>query len=118
MFNSEQELFDHVALALLKQNERCAVGTTKDPSSLTHCLYRHNDLKCAVGHCIRDEDYESDMEGHPVKDVIDIFDIDYLLPYVNILIALQIVHDMDPIDQWRPCLQELADEFNLNFLVV
>lgn len=56
VFNSEQEVFNHVVAFLAKQGKKSANFTTGT------CFYRHEDLKCAAGCLIPDELYHPKME--------------------------------------------------------
>ena len=51
-----QDVFDFVTNHLLKQNKRAGIAG--------HCLYRDNNLKCAVGCLISAKYYDPYFEGH------------------------------------------------------
>jgi hypothetical protein len=54
---TEQEIFDYVVDKLFAQGE-CSMD------NLGTCMYRGpNNTKCAAGHLIADEDYDSSFEG-------------------------------------------------------
>jgi hypothetical protein len=64
---TKQELFDHVCRHLAEQKRRC-IG--KD---IRECLYRCEDLACAIGSCIADSDYDPKMDdgNHGASDIIE-----------------------------------------------
>jgi hypothetical protein len=54
-----QQVFDQVANHLMDQGERAA---TVNSSGRVTCYYRLNDLKCAAGCLIGDDEYESRID--------------------------------------------------------
>lgn len=56
-----------------------------------HCLYRGpHGLKCAIGHCIADEDYGQNWESFPASVVVEAMGWDGLHSFAN---DLQSAHD-------------------------
>ena len=123
-----QEIFDTVAVHLLKQGVRSV-----DLNNV--CLYRGpNGLKCAVGALIPDELYAPEIEG--VSVLTTTYDVsnetnprvallNQLLKKLGIapcsdekrlLIRLQYIHDSISYDptSWRALLLKVAVKFNLN----
>lgn len=89
-----QEIFDTVALHLLKQGRR-----TTNPDIPEMCVYRGaNGTKCAVGVLIPDEAYDSMMEGRTVVGLLS--HPEFKIPRwmwnnETLLIELQNVHDVE-----------------------
>lgn len=53
---TEQEVFNAAYIGLAKQGfKKC-----KNASGL--CLLRHDGMKCAIGHCIPDQEYDAKLE--------------------------------------------------------
>src|SRR5690349_17291699 len=106
-FQSEQELFDHVAEHLLAQNAPSRRGPT--------CLYHGpNGLKCAVGACIEDEEYSPSMEGHSVRELVTEWPtLSHLQPFKDLLTHLQYAHDCVPVKEWPEELRVTAANHNL-----
>lgn len=101
---SAQEVFDQVSNHLLTQNK-----VSKFKGSINICLYRgDNNTKCAIGCLIADEEYKNHFEW---KQVEDIEQIDKT--HIELLKALQKVHDWQKVENWKNYLIDLAKEFNL-----
>lgn len=122
---TEQEIFDTVARALLAQG-RPAVNVNK-------CRYRTPDgAKCAAGHLLPDDEYESHMEGCGVGGLV--YFEDFPLPLLR---DLQNAHDgsglfdsrgtlilhqtqawlLSPkawLSQWKEAMHVIAKKHNLN----
>lgn len=81
-----QEIFDTVVTHLYTQGKQAVDGENG-------CRYRTaSGLKCAVGCLIPDDQYHPSMEGTPV-DLLGLLLPAYLCSHVNLLDALQTVHD-------------------------
>lgn len=117
---TNQELFDTVAVHLLKQNE-----SSVDEGG--GCLYRSGDLKCAVGVLIPDELYSSDIEGISVgklyggayfisarKKVTDWLFTTFSENQIKFLTELQDIHDDGLPSEWRELLERLAINHGLS----
>lgn len=102
---SEQEILKFVAYNLVKQN---ATSTRKRSDGLPRCAYRgDNGLKCAVGFCIEDDEYDQAMEGQSVDGAaFGQFEISY--DRRRLLSELQGIHDSHPEDCWQACIHSLA----------
>lgn len=103
---TNKEAFNTVKDHLLKQQERSTEGGA--------CAYRgNNDLKCAIGCLIKDEEYRPNMEGNTVGELWE----KGLLPAsinevdMYVLNCLQTIHDGEEPDYWHEELDEL--EFDL-----
>src|ERR1700741_935723 len=106
-----QGIFDKVFSHLLKQNARStAVGGGS-------CCYRsYQGLMCAVGCLISDSEYCSEMEGESATMLLENFpQVQHLAPHVNLLQALQRVHDCNEPRDWPEALRWVAQKFNLTF---
>ncbi len=104
-----QEIFDTVARHLLTQMERAA-------DSFGCCSYRTDDgLKCAIGCLFADSEYESEMEGWDIDDLIS----GELMPkrlrsHKQLLCSLQCVHDGYGVREWPDLLRRVAKAFQLS----
>lgn len=111
-----QQIFDQVARHLLQQGKRSIRASSM-------CAYRgRDDLKCAVGCIISDEEYKSEMEGFTwgigfITELVKMGvldksakDTDY-----NILRSLQEVHDNSLPELWEILLSDCAESYNLEF---
>jgi hypothetical protein len=102
---SNQEIFDTVARAILKQGAPSVIIDDNDSCS---CRYRGvNGAKCAVGHLINDDEYCASMEDMPVlllynKNMLP----ERLRESINILLRLQAAHD-NAVDAYDPMDSEL-----------
>jgi hypothetical protein len=111
---SKQQVFDKVALHLLKQNKR------SEESANGACLYRGpNGTMCAVGCLIPDELYDSTAEETAAHYVITgddrlkaLFEPDVIRDFF--LDKLQMIHDVDPIEGWYFSLIDFAGQRGLN----
>lgn len=110
---SLQQIFEQCANHLLKQNKKCA--TNGDG----FCKYRLNDLKCAAGCFISDDEYREHFEGKSFTESVFqkyyplIQDEKYIIIY-----RLQRVHDDYNIFEWKNKLIELGirEKLNVEFL--
>ena len=101
-----QEVFDHVAKHLLTQG-------AKSLSRQGSCAYYgEGGLRCAAGCLISEDEYSIDMEYTCWDDLIHEADV---TPKHSLLIgALQDIHDVDPVEEWRSRLGTLAALHNLS----
>lgn len=104
-----QEVFDQVATHLLTQMKRSM------DDSLTGCLYRgEEDLKCAAGCLISDEEYSKEFEDKDWDDLIKF----KMVPksHQTLIRDLQLVHDQYiRVDDWYEKLKHLATDHGLEF---
>lgn len=115
---SHQDLFDRVALHLLKQSR-------KSQTVEGRCYYRGPDnTKCAVGCLIDDAFYSPDLEGACTSNPRVSAAVEASLGYKldtqtwELLRALQSAHDNNPLEYWRPALAMVADRFALSLTVL
>ena len=89
-----QEVFETVANHLFTQGQQAK-------NDVGHCMYRGiGGTKCAVGILISDADYEYDMDmGFSSEDLVAEFQscpsISLMKEHIQLLSALQVVHDED-----------------------
>jgi hypothetical protein len=112
-----QEIFDKVAVHLLTQN-RVSMNEKNDL-----CAYRGVDgLKCAVGVLIPDEFYSPEIETTGAENLPEwvwkAMDIDQTEGNVELLDRLQRTHDDFGPESWVADLKKVAEDFNLNDIVV
>ena len=111
-----QEIFDKVSTHLLNQNQR---SVSFDSQGESYCAYRGNaGLTCAIGCLIEDCEYHPNMENCTVKRLI--LENEFLAKKfgqnIDLLVALQRVHDEFEIFEWANELKNIASNFNLNFV--
>ena len=109
-----REVFKQVQQHLLTQGMQ---SKGEDASGIVRCMYRGpEELKCAVGCLIADEDYRPSMEGEYIYPCHEFQNIDELGPeleinseaqYLYMLSRLQAVHDTVAPDQWQTELERL-----------
>lgn len=112
---TKQEIFDIVAPALLKQNERAAEMIEEEGLK---CFYRGpNKTKCAAGFLIPDEIYKPDMEGKRIITVIinttELWPLRSELEFIN---DLQCMHDnpVIKVESWKQELIALANKYKIS----
>ncbi len=116
---TEQEIFDTVAIHLIKQGKQSA-------DAFGNCLYRGPEgLKCAVGCLIPDEVYQRNMECRVVSRLLGNYDsLKFLQPFDALLSKLQYAHDeaygegqiwTDTVVSY---LYKIAEEYNLSTAVL
>lgn len=99
-FTSDQEVFDHVVGALLKQGKPAYNMTTvmiKDKFvNKVACAYRDDDgNKCAAGQVIPDDVYVKGMEGKVITSLIATYAaLAHLGQCSGVLSRLQSAHDL------------------------
>jgi hypothetical protein len=116
---SEQEIFDTVALHLIKQGKQSIDADG-------NCLFRGpNGLKCAVGCLIPDEVYRPEMEDESVSDLMCNYDaLNFLNPNALLLSKLQSAHDREhpEYQTWMDAvilhLRKIAEKYNLSVAVL
>ena len=113
MTMTAQEIFTKSATHLLRQGGK---SITFAPNKI--CAYRGNDgMECAIGCLIPDALYNRGMEARIVADMMLFPGIPDLLGEANIdlLEALQLVHDMRGVSDWETELRAVATRFSLEF---
>lgn len=112
---TDQEIYDIVAKHLLTQKVK---SDYCNPHGIRLCKYRGpNNLKCAFGILITDEEYDPDMEGSSAHSIIQ----STLTRYRNniqLISELQSIHDKLSPYEWYDSLKKVAGEYNLNTKVL
>ena len=115
---TSQEIFDQVANHLLTQNKKCV--------SIGMCSYRSSteNLKCAAGCLIADDEYDPIIEGHTWLTLVEKMSVSANCS--KLISRLQGIHDADytnmadyeddetPFRFWKDRLIDLAREYKLN----
>jgi hypothetical protein len=94
IFASGETLFNHIVAKMIEQGV---------PSYSSHtCFYRleqdGKQLKCAVGMVLKDEDYDPQMEGQSICNLVSKFKAYYLTGHIGLLGVLQNMHDSLALD--------------------
>ena len=115
--NINEALFKLSADHLIKQGKRAE-------NEEFECVYRspESDDKCAIGVLISDDHYDPDIEGHTIKScdlILELIARSNNVPVesinVDVMNALQFIHDEHyPID-WPIALTKKAQEFGFNW---
>lgn len=106
---TEQQVFDQVATHLLTQNQK-----SQKQGVGGKCLYRYEDLKCAAGCLIADDDYAKKLDAEKQSQWGSLYDAG-LVPeaHVSLIAELQYVHDSMDVCTWKAGLTEVAEKFDL-----
>lgn len=135
--HTKQQVFDHVAHHLLTQTARSVKPPAK-PGDPDECVYRSPDGKtCAVGCLIADNEYIPMMEGASVRGVLgwlagvsgvrwtgltrpitidrELHDSAHGAALLNMLVALQTMHDAHEPEEWPDALVTLARKYDVTF---
>lgn len=113
-----QEIFDKVVKHLRLQNCKATNGA--------FCVYRTSDnLKCAIGCLIEDEEYDLKMEGY--LNLLLLFaqfphlNISKLIRYekddntMHLLARLQVIHDKRNVEDWENEFEFTSEQYNLSY---
>jgi hypothetical protein len=120
----KQTVFDRVRRHLLNQNTRSGIFehfALPQFRAISVAAYRGSTghAKCSIGCLIRDGDYSIDMEGLPIRKMLEAFPhmVDILSVEteddVTFLEALQNVHDTIPVQSWDLYLAMVANKYGL-----
>lgn len=117
MSTTLQQIFDRVALHLLRQNEQSVEVMREQP----HCMYRGpGNLKCAVGFLISDDAYTVELEGCSAGNVDVLRALEEsgipvaILPNARAMLTnLQNVHDALNPRFWKEELEAVAHMYGL-----
>jgi hypothetical protein len=115
-----QYTFDQVASHLIRQNKK---STRKSVG----CAYRGDDgLRCAIGFCIPDSNYNPSMEGLGVQSMVQSLNYATVLEVIDasycndsyFMRKLQAIHDTRSVLKWPRKLKEFAAVFELDNSIV
>lgn len=108
---TRQQVFDKAYIGLAAQGFQQSMDTERN------CRYRsYGGLKCAIGHCIPDELYDSEMEGKSIEEgFIAVFLPGFLADHDNTFLKdLQICHDeADEPRDMEGQLRNFAEQWGL-----
>lgn len=98
-----QQVFDQVAVHLLTQRRKCTMGG---------CRYRVDNLRCAAGCLIGDDEYQEEMEGESWETLRS----EGMVPLRNasLINSLQFIHDSWNVEGWKNELMLLAEDMDLS----
>lgn len=108
-----QQLFNKSYLGLKAQGFERSVLPFRNRT----CVYRGpRGLKCAIGHCIPDEEYSPSLEGYGASNicVLEILDRHFPGHHVGLPALLQSIHDLANSPQGMDeGLRRVANQFGL-----
>ena len=120
----KQEIFNIVATKLLEQGKPCSVNGI--------CRYRYNEMRCAVGHLLNDDQLDQiiGLQGETVNALIT-YKGNVVPAYFHVekifLRALQTAHDVPArvdsnpdtwLESWKTYMQHIASEYKLDASLV
>ena len=85
-------------------------------STGNRCAYRGlRGLKCAVGVLIPEEEYNVEMEHRPIMELVEKSLVPTSLKGLSLdmLVAVQDLHDDLPVNLWEQAFKEVAGRYNL-----
>lgn len=112
-----REIFEKVRNHLMRQKERCAdkYGT---------CYCRKGRLKCAVGCLIDERYYHAGLEQNSANKPIVLDAVAASIgrhlnsTEIELLLEMQGVHDVGPVDSWESALEELEQWYHQTLDIV
>lgn len=109
---SRQQIIEFIADKLIRQNER-SVSYMRGG-----CRYRgDNNMRCAIGWLISDEEYNPNMESSTVKSLyFKRYEINYNT--LAMLAELQDMHDCNPIFAWPTIIEGIAKKYGLDTVAI
>jgi len=106
-----QQVFNQVTTHLLNQN---LISVNKELDGVESCMLRgKEDLKCAAGCLIGDDEYRKDMEGYDWPHLVDKRGVPVY--HLGLITKLHKVHDGFTPDMWVENLKNIAKEHQLKF---
>jgi hypothetical protein len=121
---TDQQIFDRVAKHLLKQGRRAQY----DNDSPFFCAYLNTDgLRCAVGCLFKDDEGTNKaaivLGGSAKRNFADgqlqrFLDFDLAAEQIDLLSALQVIHDRCPLADWKGELRKLSKSYQLSDAVL
>jgi hypothetical protein len=117
---TDQQIFDRVAKHLLKQGRRAQY----DNDSQFFCAYLNTDgFRCAVGCLFKNDEWTNAIAiklGGSTKRIYadgqlqTLLDFDLAHEQVELLSALQVIHDRHEPGDWKRALRNFAEKHKLN----
>jgi len=113
-----QDVFDQVAIHLLRQKARSAIQYIDEYGLRTFCAFRSDDgLMCAAGCLMSDDEmrlFEIQNDGgwYPACERTGIW------KHFKLIYTLQELHDTSPIEAWPSELARIAKQYNLDTTVL
>lgn len=103
---SEMDVLEFITAHLLSQRKMSRTFTPV--LNRTICRYKHDDLRCAAGCLIPDEDYRPEMEGNVWYTLIN----KKMVPphHAWVIAKAQSIHDFTPVKAWAEELQKLKEK--------
>lgn len=106
--SSTQEVFDYIVSNLLSQSLQSIEINTGS------CRYRgDNNLKCAVGFIISDDEYIMEFEGKTASELSPLKHS----KHIDLLEALQTIHDSYDVFTWELKFMEIARLYKLKWQI-
>lgn len=110
-----QQVHEHIRQHLLAQNRKAEDG-------ITAVLHSPNGTKCAIGHCIDDDEYSPDLEEELITapEIEGAIEASGYWPQ-NVpsstareyFRTVQMIHDFTPVPLWAAQFEALATRFRL-----
>lgn len=119
---NKQEIFDLVKTKCLMQNKKCGIEYIENNMEMINPKYHYNELKCAIGFLIPENEYKSEFEekeseGYPFASKAgDYFrSKGYSEEDLEFLTELRYIHDNINIEDWESAFNDVAIIYNLNY---
>ena len=110
---TQQSVFNAVVQHLLKQGKKSLRPDLAYDAGEGCAYLSPQGLKCAVGCLVRPDEYNPDMEGNSVGNILELLP-GRLRAHVLLLASLQRIHDLYPVACWPLQLRILAVESGLD----
>ena len=114
--SSAQEVFDFIAFSGLNQGKQ---SKGEDEDGHPFCLYRGpNGTKCFAGFILSDQNIKENHigEGSDWKNLV--INNGFPSEHADLIGALQILHDCNPVENWPSMLYNFALDRKLSPLIV
>lgn len=106
VLSTAQQVFDQVVAHLINQGERSILDSC--------CVYNNReDLKCAAGCLIGDDEYDDLFEGNHWFELVNSGKVP--AAHSGLIKSLQEIHDMSEPCEWVAKLKSFAAEQDLEF---
>lgn len=118
---SLQDIFDKVADHLLTQNKKSKdyLKINNNVKPILSCVYKsilddNTILKCAIGCLIPADKYNDNFEGKAIASLIYYLNLEIETNRKDLLIRLQVIHDIRSVKDWWASLEDVANIFGLS----